>query len=71
MPSPREIVGEYQLDNLGSAAPLAELADRTEDERGRLGYSKNDPSLRSGECSRAMVCDRYRRLGRVVVDRLG
>jgi HK97 gp10 family phage protein len=43
----KEKVGEYQ-SQIGQFVAWAELADSTKDDRLRLGYSENDPGLRSG-----------------------
>lgn len=41
-------IGHYQ-DGGGMFPPWAELADSTKDDRVRLGFSENDPGLRSGD----------------------
>jgi hypothetical protein len=41
-------IGHYQ-DAVGPFQAWPELADTTKDDRVRLGYSENDPGLRSGE----------------------
>lgn len=43
----RGIIGEYQ-EAIGSYPAWEELAESTQAERGRLGYSENDPGYRSG-----------------------
>ena len=42
-------IGSYQRSNLGPYDPWAELAQATKDERVRLGFTPNDPLLRTGE----------------------
>jgi hypothetical protein len=44
----KKIVGVYQTDT-GQFPAWAELADATKDDRVRLGYSENEPGLRSGD----------------------
>lgn len=51
-------IGEYQ----GSVGPFqswAELADFTKEDRLRLGYSENDPLLRSGELRESIEVEAY------------
>lgn len=45
----KEEIGEYQRENMGSFAPWEELHEWTKTERVQLGYTENDPLLRSGE----------------------
>lgn len=45
----REELGTYQRENMGDAAPWAELKDETKIARLREGYSENDPEFRSGQ----------------------
>lgn len=47
------IIGEYQ-PGIGSYRAWEELADRTQQERARLGYSENDPGYRSGEMQKSV-----------------
>lgn len=44
----KEEIGHYQ-DAVGPFAQWAELADSTKDQRVRMGFSENDPLLRTGE----------------------
>ena len=41
-------IGTYQRENVGPFEPWAELADSTKSQRVSLGYTENDPLLRSG-----------------------
>jgi hypothetical protein len=43
------------VDTFGDSSKLADLAQATQDERVRLGYSANDPLLRTGELLRDSV----------------
>lgn len=43
-----DIIGTYQRSGLGPFAAWEELAQSTKEQRARLGYSDNDPGLRSG-----------------------
>ncbi len=47
------IIGEYQAA-IGPYPAWDELADRTQQERARLGYSENDPGFRSGEMQKSV-----------------
>lgn len=42
-------IGHYQRKNTGRFEPWAELADSTKAERVRLGFSENEPLLRTGD----------------------
>lgn len=42
-------IGSYQRDNMGPFAPWAELKAATQRERVRLGFTANDPLLRTGD----------------------
>jgi flagellar hook-length control protein FliK len=44
----KSLIGAYQ-DAAGPFAAWAELADATKAERSRLGFTENDPGLRSGQ----------------------
>ena len=44
----KRLIGEYQ-DAAGPFPPWADLADRTKDERTRLGFPEDEPGLRTGE----------------------
>jgi hypothetical protein len=44
----KAIIGHYQAA-AGPFAPWAELADATKEQRVRLGFSENEPLLRTGE----------------------
>lgn len=48
------MIGEYQ-GAVGSFAAWEQLADSTQAERARLGYSENDPGFRSGEMQRSIL----------------
>lgn len=41
-------IGTYQRSNMGPYEPWAELKDATKAERERLGFTPNDPLLRTG-----------------------
>ena len=43
------LIGEYQREDTGPFEPWEELAPRTKDERTYLGFTPNDPLLRTGE----------------------
>lgn len=45
----KEEIGTYQRSNLGDFPAWEELTKYTKEERVRLGYTENDPLLRSGE----------------------
>lgn len=47
------MIGEYQ-HAVGPYPAWAELADSTQAERARLGYSENDPGYRSGKMQRSI-----------------
>lgn len=47
------MIGEYQ-SAVGPYAAWEELADSTQAERARLGYSENDPGYRSGAMQRSV-----------------
>jgi hypothetical protein len=47
------IIGEYQPE-IESYPAWEELAERTQQERARLGYSENDPGYRSGAMQRSV-----------------
>jgi hypothetical protein len=47
------IIGEYQAA-IGPYPAWDELADRTQQERARLGYSENDPGFRSGKMQKSV-----------------
>ncbi len=49
-------IGEYQ-DYAGPFAAWDELADSTKDDRVRLGFSENDPLLRTGELRDSITYD--------------
>ena len=42
-------IGTYQRSDMGPFQPWAELKDATKQERVRLGFTENDPLLRTGE----------------------
>jgi len=42
-------IGTYQRDNMGPFAPWEELKQATQRERERLGFTPNDPLLRTGD----------------------
>ena len=42
-------IGTYQRSNMGPFDPWAELKDATKAERVRLGFTPNDPLLRTGD----------------------
>lgn len=46
-------IGVYQ-DAIGPFGAWPELAESTQEERGRLGYTPNDPLLRTGELQRSI-----------------
>src|SRR5690348_10894252 len=50
----RQKMGHYQ-DQSGPFQDWAELAEATKEERLRLGYTENDPLLRSGELRNSIV----------------
>lgn len=45
----KDIVGHYQREDMGPFEPWDELSPRTKDERTYLGFTPNDPLLRTGE----------------------
>ncbi|PYD80051.1 hypothetical protein CFR80_14305 [Komagataeibacter oboediens] len=45
----RDIVGTYQVKDMGNIPPWAELADSTKADRLSQGFTENDPGLRTGE----------------------
>jgi hypothetical protein len=47
------LIGEYQ-EAVGPYPAWEELADSTQAERARLGYSENDPGYRSGEMQQSV-----------------
>lgn len=42
-------IGTYQRDDMGPFAPWEELKQATQQERERLGFTPNDPLLRTGD----------------------
>ncbi|CAB3784318.1 hypothetical protein [Pararobbsia alpina] len=47
------MIGEYQ-GAIGPYPAWEELADRTQQERARLGFSENDPGFRTGEMQKSV-----------------
>lgn len=44
----KAVLGDYQRENTGPFEPWQELADATQEERGKQGYPENDPLRRQG-----------------------
>ena len=52
----RAEIGTYQRAETGLFAPWRELADRTKADRLRLGFTENDPLLRTGDMRDSIHC---------------